>query len=301
VRISGDGRVSWLGEKSVELKGSAEESIPSIDARVLMQRVADRGFWALCGRYSRSTPDAATFYTTLSIAGHLKRVEDNAAAAPSWLRMMDDEIDLVADTHRWRHGEPDKETFANDRLKVDVSSPKTGVTRLMKLAAQPDSAQFRDMVADSSLDLNARDSSGWTALMYASQAGSLEQVSLLLHARANPSLYSNEGETAIFAAVSSSDRPDLKVRLLYSAGADINWQDNRGVTPLMIAARHAAMPNLIATLIQLGADPAKRDIDGYIAADYLREEEKIRPDPSNSHAIKALLVSGDNPSRETKP
>src|SRR5277367_2735093 len=40
VRIGGDGRVAWMGERFVEMKGSAAEVIDVIAARELMQRVS---------------------------------------------------------------------------------------------------------------------------------------------------------------------------------------------------------------------------------------------------------------------
>ena len=145
------------------------------------------------------------------------------------------------------------------------------------------------MLADSSLDLNAVDSSGWNALMYAAQAGTLEAVAMLLQARADPLRRSNEGESAMFAAVSSEDRAVAKARALKAVGVNVNGQDRRGVTPLMIAAEDFVVPGLVAGMIALGADPAKRDVDGRMALDYLEEEQRRVPDASYG-AVRGLLV-----------
>ena len=273
VRIGGDGRVAWVGEQFVEMKGSAAAVIDVIPARELMQRVSGQGFGMFCTRYSQGAADGATTVITLSIAGKSKRVQDTGGAAPRLLLSMADDIDRVGDTHKWRHGEPSQETFGDDRLVVDLVSPKAGVTRLMRVAGAPNTSELADMVADTSQNLNAVDSSGWTALMYAAQAGSPESVAILLKARAKAELKSYEGETAMFAAASSAQHPDAKVKMLAAVGVDVNGQDNRGVTPLMIAARHSRMPNLIASLMELGADPAKRDVEGKTALDYLTEAE----------------------------
>ena len=197
--------------------------------------------------------------------------------------------DRVAGTHQWRHGEPTQETFGDDRLVVDLVSPKVGVTRLMRVAGQPNTSELADMVADTSLNLNAVDSSGWTALMYAAQAGSPEAVGILLKAGAKAELRSDEGETALFAAVSSVQHPDAKVKMLAAVGVDVNGQDNRGVTPLMLAARHSRMPGLIATLMELGADPAKRDVEGKSALDYLNEAEAGMPAVARDSVARGLL------------
>jgi hypothetical protein len=274
VRIGGDGRVDWVGERFVEMKGSAAAVIDVIPARELMERVSGQGFGMFCTRYSQAgAVDGASTSITLSIAGRVKRVQDVGGAAPPLLRSMADDIDRVGDTHKWRHGEPMQETFGDDHLVVDIVSPKAGVTRLMRAAGQPDMSGLENMVADTSLNLNAVDSSGWTALMYAAQAGPPEAVAILLKARAKAEIRSYEGETAMFAAASSTQHADAKVRMLAAVGVDVNGQDNRGVTPLMIAARHSRVPGLISSLIQLGADPTKRDVEGKTALDYLMEAE----------------------------
>jgi ankyrin repeat protein len=265
--------VAWNGDQFVEVEGSAAGVVDTIKARELMQRVSGQGFGMFCARYSVGPSDGAGMVITLSIAGKSKRVQDIGGAAPALLRTMADDIDRVGDTHKWRHGEPAEETFGDDRLVVDLVSPKAGVTRLMRVAGAPNTSELADMVADTSLNLNVVDSSGWTALMYAAQAGSPEAVAILLKARAKAELKSLEGETAMFAAVSSTQHPDAKVRMLAAAGVDVNGQDDLGVTPLMLAARHSRMPGLIAALMTLGADPTKRDDEGRTALDYLNEAE----------------------------
>jgi hypothetical protein len=273
VRIGGDGRVAWVGERFVEMEGSATAVIDVIPARELMQRISGQGFGMFCTRYSQGGGEAGATVITLSIAGRVKRVQDVGGAAPPLLLSMANDIDRVGDTHKWRHGEPAEETFGDDHLVVDLVSPKAGVTRLMRVAGAPNTSELADMVADTTLNLNAVDSSGWTALMYAAQAGPPEAVAILLKARAKAELKSLEGETAMFAAVSSEQHPDAKVKMLAAVGVDVNGQDNWGVTPLMLAAGHSRMPNLISSLMQLGADPTKRDVEGKTALDYLAEEE----------------------------
>jgi hypothetical protein len=275
VRIGGDGRVAWVGEQFVEVEGSAAGVIDVIAARELMQRVSGQGFGMFCARYSVGPGDGPGMVITLSIAGRSKRVQDTGGAAPPLLRTMADDIDRVGDTHKWRHGEPAEETFGDDRLIVDLVSPKAGVTRLMRVAGAPNTSELRDMVA--------------TALMYAGQAGAPEAVGILLKAGAKAELKSYEGETAMFAAVSSTQHPDVKVRMLAAVGVDVNGQDNQGVTPLMLAALRSKMPRLISTLMELGADPTKRDVDGKTALDYLNEAEAGMPVGARDSVARGLL------------
>ncbi|RXH56553.1 hypothetical protein GRAN_3410 [Granulicella sibirica] len=265
----------------------------SDEARALIQRAADLGFWALCTKYAQIGPGAGTIVTTISIAGHVRRVEDTGEAAPGWLRAVDLDVDREADTHRWRHGTPERELFGADHLAVDTMSPKAGVTRLMRVAAsRRGTGELAEMLADTSLDRNATDSSGWNALMYAAQAGTTTAVRMLLDARADPARKSNAAETVLAAAVSSNDDPAGKIRILTAAGVDVNAADLRGVTPLILAAKRPEVPGVIAALIQAGADPTKRDVQGRTALSYLEEADAGDTNHGRYRSARQLLARG---------
>ena len=88
------------------------------------------------------------------------------------------------------------------RLQEDTYMPKPGVTSLMKAAVQETPAEIVALLK-AGADTNAEDSSGWTAQMYAAQAGKLERLKFLPTAGAKAGHRSKAGETVIFAAVSS--------------------------------------------------------------------------------------------------
>ncbi len=269
VRVAGDGSVTWTGGTNTVVQGPASGGIDPNQARTLMQRLADRGFWPLCGIYGRTGGPLPTSITTLSIGGRTRRVEDNAEAAPSFLRALDLDIDRTANTHQWRHGSPDQEVFGDNHATEDTVMPKSGVTLLMRVASSPDYAQeLPGMLANSVLNVEEVDSSGWDALMYASQAGQPEAVRMLLDRGADPTRHSLEGETALFAAMSSPILPLLKAQLLLARHAETNAVDHHGRTPLMIAALHP-LSAPIHLLLQYGADPTLRDDRGQTALNYL--------------------------------
>jgi len=274
----------------VVVLNDAASSIESNAARALIQRVADRGFWGLCGRYERGITDNSTYITTISIAGHVKRVEDYASSAPSWLREEDFDIDTVADTHQWRHGEPTVETFGEDRLLVDANAPKAGVTQLMKAAVLADTGEL-ERVLKLLGDVNERDSGGATALMYATQAGTLEAMSLLLQAGVDANAKTDEGETPLFAAVLARERAEDRVRILDAVGIDVNERDSRGMTPLMVACKGRWQARVVATLMELGADPSKRDNQGKTAMDYLDGREAAVADVAGYGVMRGLLLA----------
>ncbi len=290
VRVYGDGRVIWQGDSGVATRGPATAEIDGTAARALIQEIAQRGFWRLCQSYDVAgiQKELASIDTTLSIAGHVKRVTDYGDTAPSWLRDLDLEIDATANTHPWRQGGPDAETFGDNRLAVDAVMPKLGVTQLMKAAVLPDT---EELVKTLQLlgPVNQADSTGWTALMYAAQAGPVEAMKLLLQAGADPNARSNEGETALFAAVTAPTQAEARFRLLQAAGVDLNAQDHRGVTPLMVACRYYYRPKLVATLLALGADPSKRDDNGKTALDYLIAANAISGQEASFSQVEALL------------
>jgi hypothetical protein len=234
---------------------------------------------------------ATTYVTTVTIAGRRKQVEDTGDAAPAWLRTLDAEVDALTDSHRWRHGEPTRETFGRDRLLVDALWPKIGVTRLMRVVTQQDTKELASMISDTALDVNATDSSGWTALMYAAQAGQIAAMQMLLQVHADAERRSQEGQSAMFAAASAEDRPGERLRLLKAAGVDVNGLDSRGGTPLMVAAGSARFAEAVPALLELGADPAKRDASGKKAVDYLDGQDMAVQNTSAFGRVRALLVA----------
>ena len=167
--------------------------------------------------------------------------------------------------------------------------PKPGITSLMKAAVQETPAEIAALLK-AGADINAEDSSGWTALMYAAQAGKLESLKFLLTAGAKAGHRSKAGETVIFAAASSWYDPAAKVNLLKAAGTDMNAQDKHGTSALMIAAQHFWVSNLIATMMELGADKALRNASGLSAEDLLDLQEQKVHDPGKYSEAHGLLT-----------
>ena len=282
----------------MQLAGEAVSKVDAAQAKALMQGAESQGFWLLCAGYSvnftdsagvhHMTTDLPTVFTTLTIASQSRKVLDYGDAAPQWLLDLDLKIDALADTHRWRHGDPAEETFNENRLLEDTYMPKPGVTPLMKAAVRQTPEELTYLLK-AGAGIDAEDSSGWTALMYAAQAGKLENFRLLLTAGAEPNHRSKFGETALFAAVSAWFDPVSKVKLLTAAGTDINAQDKHGTSALMIAAQHYWMPDLVSTMIDLGAKKDLKNTKGQTAVDILDLREKTTPDKSYG-SVRSLLA-----------
>jgi hypothetical protein len=51
-----------------------------------------------------------------------KSVSDRANIAPDWLRKLDYQAEVLADVHRWIHGDPAMEVFASSKTPTAVGS-----------------------------------------------------------------------------------------------------------------------------------------------------------------------------------
>ena len=100
-------------------------------------------------------------------------------------------------------------------------------------AAQVGDIEVLKMTITAGVDVNARDSRGWTALMHAANKGYLLLVSELLDAQAEVDIRAPDGATALFIA--AVQRQAQVVTLLIDAGADISVQGPQGKTAVDIA------------------------------------------------------------------
>ena len=289
VRITANGDLDWDGERFVAVTGHAHAHVDGAKAVALLEHFQQAGFFSLCAGYTRFVTDSPTHLTSLRIGGETKQVSDYASSAPAWLGSLDNEVDALADTHRWRHGDPAQERFEDSRLSEDVFLPKPGVTPLMKAVVKDglNSTELKTLLGEPG-SVNAVDKSGWTSLMYAAEAARPELMHALLDAGADVNARSKAGETAMFAAVTAWYDPVAKVRFLKTAGADINARDQDGSTALMQAAQHYWMEGLLATMIELGADPSVRNKEGLRALDFLEKRAKGSSDPSYPNAKRLL-------------
>src|SRR6266700_2451267 len=290
------------GEGTSSLPPAGATIKPS-DARALIEKFRAGGFWSLCSSYSASVSDASTVITTVHLGDQEKRVSNYFNTAPGWLQELENEIDALTDTHRWIHGDPRFETFASVRLPnttvnfalglvtpgfdADSRGQKPGLTPLMQAAGKGDISEIQKQLL-AKADPNTQDSSGWTALMYATRANQPEGMKILLDAGANPNVRSYMGQTALMAVSNAYSSPLEKLRLLIAARTDTNAQDNDGHTTLMFAMYGSLIYNdtdrgfleraeLVSLLREAGARTDLRDASGLTVFDYLDTEARAYP------------------------
>lgn len=131
--------------------------------------------------------------------------------------------------------------FGNDTLILDslfsygadlsVINEDLGDVSLIHIAAYFDiSLEALDWVIKHTENIEVQDSEGSTALAYAAETGSTENIQLLLDAGANMESQDIDNYTPLHHAIEHHNIE--AVELLVEAGADLNIQDKYGSTPL---------------------------------------------------------------------
>lgn len=118
------------------------------------------------------------------------------------------------------------------------------------------------------VDINIKDSDGWTALMYATDTDDRKMISLLIELGADVNMQDDDGQTALMNAIFVN--ATKSANYLIKHGANINIRDNNGQTPLMIAA-FSNEPEIGELLILEGANIDDVDNSGLDAFSIARQ------------------------------
>jgi len=137
--------------------------------------------------------------------------------------------------------------------------------------------------------VNQKNRYGNTPLMYAINRQNVVLVEYLLKKGADPNMTDSRGNTplkkTIINGVYSSLKNETLRRIIYTLvthGADINRSDKQGVTPLIEASKggldkdRTAGEQAVQVLLDLNADPSKRDREGNDALFYARQQNSSR-------------------------
>ena len=155
-----------------------------------------------------------------------------------------------------------------------LDSGAKGRTEALKLASENGNTETLDMLLDRGIDVNIKNSWGFTALMELCFLRRIESraivgATLLLDRGADMNVKTkkerslcHEGTTALMLA-SRSEYTDF-VNMLLDRGADVNATDNFGNTALMLAS-HFASTEIVNILLDRGADVNATDKFGNTA------------------------------------
>jgi TonB-like protein len=140
VRVVASGEVVWK-QGDLTQKGQ----IKLAEANSLLERFRAPAIWSLCGRYDRAglmDGDGSSF--RVRIGGREKSVGEYGDAAPTIFRDVESAVDVSANTHQWRHGDPQTESIAEIIFEY---LPKPGKTKLMDAAHRGDKGSFQAALA----------------------------------------------------------------------------------------------------------------------------------------------------------
>lgn len=107
---------------------------------------------------------------------------------------------------------------------------------------------------------NLQDVNGYTPTNLTAGLSDPWFLETMLKNRGNPNFANVRGETPIFEAVMSLSIQNIDI--LAKAGTNLNAQTTGGATP-MITAANLNRFDIVYHLLELGADPTIRDINGY--------------------------------------
>jgi len=139
----------------------------------------------------------------------------------------------------------------------------------IRAAYRGDVAAMKEFL-DDGFPANAGNEVGYTALMGAARAASLEVIRLILSRGGRAALADKRGYTALHWSVAQpptdSENQLNCVRMLIDAGADPNARSEDGTTPLMNAAWFGCLDS-VRELLRRGADSSARDSKSRSAKD----------------------------------
>jgi ankyrin repeat protein len=149
---------------------------------------------------------------------------------------------------------------------LDVNAPlrgeraeRQGMTPLMSAVHSAGPDTVRAIIA-AKADVNAMSDDGFTALLVASERGTLANLKLLLEAQANPDLANHAGQTPLMLAARAGSAD--KVVALLASGASVTPRDQLGNSALAHAAASNADALIMRVLLDAEADASVADLQG---------------------------------------
>eukprot|EP01121_Diplochlamys_sp_Union-15-3_P006774 TRINITY_DN1729_c0_g2_i1.p1 TRINITY_DN1729_c0_g2~~TRINITY_DN1729_c0_g2_i1.p1 ORF type:complete len:706 (+),score=130.91 TRINITY_DN1729_c0_g2_i1:126-2243(+) len=151
-------------------------------------------------------------------------------------------------------------------------------------------ASLIPMLVNKGIDINARDLKGKTALHYSIVGIEKQLIDALITHGASVNIADLEGNTPLHVAVLkySNFYGDFALKLLLSKGADCNAENNRGETPLFLAAV-SSNENVLAMLLSTCPNINQKNSKGQTLLHQVIESH------NNGKSVITLLSAGADP------
>ena len=150
-----------------------------------------------------------------------------------------------------------------------------GETILMRAIAR-DKIDIVELLIKSGADVNYQNREGVTALMVAVSKGLYDRAEFLINAGADVNLKTSywsryPGSTALLGAAIVGSGTKF-IELLIANGADINAQDDKGMTAIMYSVTKKHLIRLTRFLIEKGANLLLKNKDGFTVLDLAQKQ-----------------------------
>lgn len=142
----------------------------------------------------------------------------------------------------------DNSTVFHSAVKAKSSSEDEERAHILKLFLEKD---------DIGVDLNQRNTAGWTAIKLATRRSLEKCVEILLSNEADPNIPDNEQFTSLHNSVTNVDI----LKLLLSKCSNVNVRNSKGETPLYLAV-DSGNDESVMSLLEHSADPNVGDNEG---------------------------------------
>ena len=152
-------------------------------------------------------------------------------------------------------------------MPLTVCSPDEGWTALHYAARDEYAGQAFDFLINEGADLEIEDHNGRTPIWGAAQTCAPRYLQKVIEAGAKVDVFDHEGNSLLHEAAYSGFYE--AVDMLLALGLDPNHQNQRGQTPLHIAAGRFSRVKLAKPLLVAGADPSIQDKNGKKPVDLL--------------------------------
>ena len=176
-------------------------------------------------------------------------------------------------------------------VRPDSVTKVSGTPLLLYAVTEKATDDIVSAILKAGANVNQPDVNGTTPLHAAADTGSGKSMEILLKAKADPDVCDLRGITPLALAIRNGDFQ--KVKALVNAGASVNKPILNGrATPLLLAVR-VGRKNIIAFLLEKGADPNQADPEGNTPLHYAAAL-------NNPSAVQALLEAKADPSIRSK-